>query len=230
MILQNSLYFGFTITLVFYLMGVWMKQKTGWMICNPLLITVIAIITCLVVVKIPYDTYYEGAKYISYFLTPVTVCLAIPLYKQLHLLKQNLVAVGSAILAGVLTNAVVIFLLCMLFQLEQIHYVTILPKSITTAIGMGISEESGGIVSITVLCIMITGLFGGIFGEVVLNIAKIKHPIAKGLALGTASHAIGTSKALELGEVETAMSSLSIAIAGLLTVVVVPLMLQFTHV
>lgn len=230
MLLQDSLYFGFTVTLGFYMLGSWMKQKTGWMICNPLLITVIVIILCLSGMNIPYQTYYEGAKYISYFLTPVTVCLAIPLYKQLRLLRQNLTAVVSAIFAGVMTNAIIIFLLCVVFQLEQVHYVTLLPKSITTAIGMGVSEEAGGIVSITVMCIMITGLFGGIFADVIFKLTKITHPIAKGLALGTASHAIGTSKAIELGEIETAMSSLSIAVAGLLTVVVVPLMLQFTHV
>ena len=151
------------------------------------------------------------------------MCLAIPLYKQLELLKKNFVSVIVAITSGVAASAGSIFLLCTLFGVEHIHYVSFLPKSITTAIGMGVSEEAGGIVTITVVCIIITGIFGNIIAEMLFKVLKIREPIAKGLALGTSAHAIGTSKALELGEVEGAMGSLSIAVAGLMTVIVVPL-------
>lgn len=221
--LQESLYFGFVISILSYLFGVWLKQKLGWAILNPLLVSVVLVIGCLLVFGIDYDTYNSSAKYISYLLTPSTVCLAIPLYKQLELLKKNLLAVGIAILSGVIASAASILALCLMFRLEHLHYVTMLPKSITTAIGMGVSEEAGGMVTITVVCIIITGIFGNIIAEHLFRAAGIRHPIAKGLALGTSAHAIGTAKALELGDVEGAMSSLAIAVAGLLTVVMVPL-------
>lgn len=221
--LQESLYFGFVISILSYLFAVWLKQKLGWAILNPLLVSVVLVIGCLLVFGIDYDTYNSSAKYISYLLTPSTVCLAIPLYKQLELLKKNLLAVGIAILSGVIASAASILALCLMFRLEHLHYVTMLPKSITTAIGMGVSEEAGGMVTITVVCIIITGIFGNIIAEHLFRAAGIRHPIAKGLALGTSAHAIGTAKALELGDVEGAMSSLAIAVAGLLTVVMVPL-------
>ncbi|MEW4414315.1 LrgB family protein [Clostridium sp. AN503] len=222
-ILQESLYFGFVLSLLAYLIGVRLKKKLGWAILNPLLVAVVLVIACLVIFKIDYQTYNYSAKYISYLLTPSTVCLAIPLYKQLELLKKNFVAVAVAILSGVAASAASIFAMCLFFRLEHIHYVTMLPKSITTAIAMGVSEEAGGIVTITVVCIMITGIFGNIAAETIFKLARIREPIARGLALGTSAHAIGTAKALELGEVEGAMSSLSIAVAGLLTVIIVPL-------
>lgn len=220
---QESLYFGFVISILAYLFGIWLKRRLGWAILNPLLVSVVVVIGCLAAMKIDYETYHSSAKYISYLLTPATVCLAIPLYRQLELLKKNLLAVGIAIFSGVVSSAASILVLCLAFGLEHLHYVTMLPKSITTAIGMGVSEEAGGIVTITVVCIIVTGIFGNIVAENLFQIAGIRHPIAKGLALGTSAHAIGTAKALELGEVEGAMSSLAIAVAGLMTVVMVPL-------
>ena len=217
------LYFGLFVSVFAYIIGMWLKKKLGWGILNPLLIAVILVIAFLVGTGIPYAEYNKGASYISYFLTPATVCLAIPLYKQLELLKKNFAAVVIGITSGVLASAASIFMMSMLFKLDHVYYVSLLPKSITTAIGMGVSEEAGGIVTITIVSIILTGIFGNIIGEAWFKLVKIKEPIAKGLALGTASHAIGTAKALELGEVEGAMSSLSIAVAGLMTVVVVPL-------
>ena len=129
----------------------------------------------------------------------------------------------AAIFAGVLTSAGSIFALCLAFGLGHQHYVTLLPKSITTAIGMGISEEAGGIVTLTVMSIILTGVLGNMAGEAVLKLLRVRHPVAKGLAMGTSAHAVGTAKALEMGEIEGAMSSLSIAVAGLMTVIVVPL-------
>lgn len=221
--LQESLYFGFVVSILAYLFGIWLKKKLGWAVLNPLLVSVVIVIGCLLVFRIDYDTYNYSARYISYLLTPSTVCLAIPLYKQLELLKKNLVAVGVAILSGVIASAGSIFVLCLAFRLGHLHYVTMLPKSITTAIGMGVSEEAGGMVTITVVCIIITGIFGNIIAENLFKLTGISHPIAKGLALGTSAHAIGTAKALEMGDVEGAMSSLAIAVAGLMTVVMVPL-------
>ena len=219
----QSLYFGVVVSLLTYWLGMWLKKKLGWAVLNPILVSVAVVIFLLKVLKVDYEVYNEGAKYISYLLTPATVCLAIPLYKQLELLKKNLTAVAAAILAGVASSAVSIFALCLLFRMEHVYYVTLLPKSITTAIGMGVSEEAGGIVTITVVCIIVTGILGNMIGETVFKLIRLESPIAKGLALGTSAHAVGTAKALELGEIEGAMSSLSVAVAGLLTVLAVPL-------
>lgn len=218
------LYFGMFVSVAAYLIGVWLKKKLGWAILNPLLVAVLLVIALLKLTGISYAEYNEGAGYISYFLTPATVCLAIPLYKQLDLLKKNFTAVMAGIASGVAGSAASIFVMALLFRLEHVHYVSLLPKSITTAIGMGVSEEAGGIVTLTVVSIIVTGIIGNIAADVWFKAIGVKEPIAKGLALGTAAHAIGTSKALELGEVEGAMSSLAIAVAGLLTVFVVPLM------
>lgn len=221
--IRKSLYLGVVISLLAYLFGIWLKKKTGWAILNPLLVAVVVVIGALQLFRIDYPVYNYSAKYISYLLTPATVCLAIPLYRQMEVLKRNLAAVMIAILSGVAASAATIFILCLAFNLEHVHYVTLLPKSITTAIGMGVSQEAGGIVTITVVSIMITGISGNIFAETIFKLLNISHPIARGLALGTSAHAVGTAKALELGELEGAMSSLAIAVSGLLTVVIVPL-------
>ncbi len=220
---RESLYFGVVVSLLTFWFGTWLKKKLGWAILNPILVSVTMIIFLLKLLSIDYPAYNEGAKYISYLLTPATVCLAIPLYRQLSLLRQNLAAVAVAIFSGVIASAASIFALCLLFKLDHIYYVTLLPKSITTAIGMGVSEEAGGIVTLTVVCIIVTGILGNIIGEGIFKLLHLDNPIARGLALGTSAHAVGTAKALELGEIEGAMSSLSVAVAGLMTVVVVPL-------
>ena len=222
-ILSHSSYFGFMLTCLTYMAGMWVKKKGKLAIFQPLLVASLLCIAILSLTHVEYQSFNTGASKISYMLTPATVCLAVPLYKQLKLLKENLVAVIGGILAGVLANCLVIFALCVFFRLDHTYYVTYLPKSITTAIGMGVSEEAGGIVSLTVVCIVITGILGNIIGEFIMKLAMVKEPIARGLALGTAAHAIGTAKALELGEIEGAMSSLSVAVAGLITVVAVPI-------
>lgn len=217
--IEHSLFFGPVISLAVYEGGLLLKRKYKLAVLNPLLITAIVLIAFLALTNVEYESYNESAKYISYFLTPATVALAVPLYEQLKLLKENLAAVLCGLLTGVLTSLVSIFLLSKLFGLNHEQYVTLLPKSITTAIGMGVSEEMGGITAITVAVICVTGMIGDITSEWLSKILKIRHPIAKGLALGTASHAMGTAKAMEMGEVEGAMGSLAIVTAGLLTVV-----------
>lgn len=218
-ILGNSVYFGVTVSIIGYAIGTFLKKKLKWSILNPLLISIIFVIIVLQVLGVDYESYNASAKYLSYLLTPATVCLAIPLYQQLELLKKNLLAVMLGIISGVLSSLGSVLGMAYLFGLSHEHYVTLLPKSITTAIGIGVSEELGGISTITVAAIIVTGVLGNIIGEQVCKLFRIKEPIAVGLALGTSAHAIGTSKALELGEIQGAMSSLSIAVAGLLTVV-----------
>ncbi len=217
-LLEQSVFFGAVISIAAYEVGSLLKKKYHRAFLNPLLISVAVTMAVLLACRIDYDTYYEGAKYLSYLLTPATVCLAVPMYEQLELLKKNFKAVMAGIISGVLTSLLCILAMAVVFGLDHETYVTLLPKSITTAIGMGVSEELGGYVTITVATIVITGVLGNIIGEGVCRLFRIREPIARGVALGTASHAIGTARAMEMGEIEGAMSSLSIAVAGLLTV------------
>lgn len=217
--LIDSVFFGAVISLAAYEVGLLIKKKFKLAVLNPLLIGTICVMAVLSLLQVDYSHYSESASYISYLLTPATVCLAVPLYRQLTLLKNNIRAVAGGIASGVLASLVSVFLLAKLFGLSHEQYVTLLPKSITTAIGLGISEELGGIPTITVAVIIVTGILGNVIAEFVFKLFRIEEPIAKGLALGTASHAIGTAKAMEMGEVEGAMSSLAIAVAGLVTVI-----------
>ena len=216
--LEDSLCAGVTLSLLAYLLGVVLKKKFKCAIFNPLLISIVITIVVLVTAHVDYDVYNQGASYLSWFLTPATVCLAIPLYEQWKLLKKNIKAVLLGIIAGVLTSLGTVWVLAEIMGLSHKQYVTLLPKSITTAIGMGVSEELGGYVTITVAVIVVTGVLGNIFGELICKIFRITDPIARGLSIGSASHAIGTAKAMELGEIEGAMSSLAIAVAGIFTV------------
>lgn len=216
--MQNSVFWGVALSFVAYGIGMLLQKKFRLAIFNPLLISVILIMFFLNISKTDYKVYQEGADVISYFLTPATVCLAIPLYEQMELLKKNFKAIMIGILSGVLTSLVSVLAMSVFFGLNHKEYTTLLPKSITTAIGMGVSEELGGYVTLTVAIIIITGILGSILAEVACKVFHITEPIAKGVAIGTASHAIGTSKAMEMGETEGAISGLSIAVAGLLTV------------
>ena len=216
---NNSVFFGVMLSLLAYGIGALLKQKFKLAIFNPLLIAVIIVIAVLAVSGIDYKVYNEGAKYISYLLTPATICLAIPLYEQFELLKSNWKAIAVGIFSGVLASLGSILAMAVLFGFTHQEYVSFLPKSITTAIGMGVSEELGGFVTITVAVIIITGILGNIIAEYVCKLFHITDPIAKGIGIGSASHAIGTAKAMEMGEIEGAMSSLSIAVSGIITVV-----------
>ena len=215
------------ISLLAYGAGSLLQNRFKLALFNPLLISVAATIAVLAAAGIDYDVYYSGAQYLSYLLTPATVCLAVPLYEKLEVLKKNWRAILIGIVSGVLTTLLCILAMSLMFGLSHEEYVTLLPKSITTAIGMGVSEELGGYVTLTVAVIIITGVLGNIFAPLICRVFRIREPIAKGIAIGTSSHAVGTAKAMEMGEVEGAMSSLSIAISGLLTVVGASVFAQF---
>ena len=218
-LLSTSVFFGLFLTLATYVLAMGIKKRLKSGLVNPLLIAIIFCIAVLLVFKIDYETYNRGAKYISVLLTPATVCLAVPLYTQIEKLKKNFKAIMIGILSGVLTSLGSILLMAKIFGFSHEEFVTFLPKSITTAIGMSVSEELGGYVAITVTVIILTGVLGNIICEAVLKLFGIRNRIAKGIAIGTASHAIGTSKAMEIGEIEGAMSSLSIVVSGILTVI-----------
>lgn len=214
----GSLFFGMFISVLAYEIGLLIKKKWKLAILNPLLISILMVMAFLILTGIEYDSYNSSAKYLSYLLTPATVCLAIPLYRELAQLKKNYKAILVGVVAGVLTSLVSVLLLSIVFGFTHEQYVTLLPKSITTAIGMGVSEELGGITNITVAAIIITGILGNMMAELVCRIFRIDEPVARGLAIGSASHAIGTAKAMQMGETEGAISSLAIAVAGVITV------------
>lgn len=221
--MENSLYIGFLISLASYAMGVWLRKKTGLPFVNPLLVSILLVIGFLLLTGVSYNSYAAGSEIISYLLTPATICLALPLYQQFNLLKKNWKAVVAGLVSGVLSSLVCILLMALLFKFDHNTYVTFLPKSITTAIGIGVAEEYGGYVSLAVIVIVITGVIGNVLAEAVLKLFRIEEPIAKGIAIGSSSHAVGTTKAMELGQIEGAMSSLSIVVCGLLTVILAPL-------
>ena len=216
---ENSLFFGAAVSLVAYEIGLLLKKKFKLAIFNPLLIAILCVMAVLMILDVDYETYNEGGQYISYLLTPATICLAVPLYQQVELLKKNYRAVLIGILSGVLASLCSVLLLALVFHFDHADYVTFLPKSITTAIGIGVSEELGGHVSVTVVVIIITGVIGNIFAEKFLKLLCIKEPIAKGIAIGCSAHALGTAKAMEMGTIEGAMSSLSIVVCGVMTVI-----------
>ena len=218
-IFVSSAYFGVVLSIGAFLVGRALQKRFKHPLCNPLLIAIVLVILFLLVFHVDYESYQSSAKLLSSLLTPATVCLAIPLYEQFELLKKNVKAVLAGIASGVLSSLCCVLVLALLFRLDHASYVTFLPKSITTAIGMGVSEELGGYISITVAVIIISGILGNIFAESACKLFRITEPIARGVAIGSASHAIGTAKAMELGEIEGAMSSLSIVISGLLTVI-----------
>ena len=211
------------ISLLAYELGFILQKKTKWAIFNPLLIAMLLVISFLTIFQIDYSIYQEKTKYISFLLTPATVCLAIPLYEKMQILKKNWKAIMVGIGVGVLTSMGSIVCLAKLMKISYEQYVTLLPKSITTAIGIGVVNEFGGYETITVATIILTGIVGNICAEPICRIFKIKNPIAKGVAIGTGAHVIGTTKAMEMGEIEGAMSSLSIVVAGMMTVILAPL-------
>lgn len=217
--LSNAAYFGVTLSLTAYAVGLWAKKKVNRPFVNPLLISAVLVIGTLLLLDVDYEAYNEGAKYLSYLLTPATVCLAIPLYQQIELLKKYRAAVLGGVAAGALASLFSVLGLSALFGLTHEQYVSLLPKSVTTAIGMGVSEELGGIVTLTVAAIVLTGVLGAVIGESVCRMFRIRNRIAVGLAFGTSAHAVGTSRALEIGEIEGAMSSLAIVVCGLITTV-----------
>lgn len=216
---QNSVFFGVFISLSAYGLGLLLKRKTGWSLMNPLLFSIIIVIGVLLLTGVSYEQYSASANIISYLLTPATVCLAVPLYQQVELLKKNTRAVMIGTIAGVLASLCSVLLLSLFFHFDHTTYITFLPKSITTAIGIGIAEELGGDVSVTAVVIIITGVLGNIFAEKFLRLLCIHEPIARGIAIGSSSHAIGTARAMEMGAIEGAMSSLSIVVCGILTVI-----------
>lgn len=222
--LLESQFFGLFLSLAFFQLARWLNRKAGREVISPLLFATLLCIAVLLVFDIDFEVYNRGAQYLDVLLTPATICLAIPLYRQYELLRRNAVAVLAGSVAGVAAHMAGCLLMLAAFRLEAAEFITLLPKSITTAIGKSLSAELGGYPAITMAAIMITGLFGAAIAPALLRLFRVRDPLAQGLAIGTASHAAGTSTAVQMGEVQGAASSLAIVVTGLLTVVAAPLL------
>lgn len=226
-LLQQCASWGVFVTLVAYAIGVVINRKTGWALFNPLLLGSIFVIVFLRCFAIPYAEYSASAAPVNWLMAPATVSLAIPLYEKWELLEKNVGAILVSILAGVITSLGSVLAMVWILNMEHAHAVTLLPKSVTTAIGMDIAETLGGTAPLAGAVIILTGIAGSLLAESVCKIFHITDPVAKGLALGTSSHAVGTSKALQMGEVEGAISGLAIAVAGVLTALLAPMAANF---
>lgn len=222
--LLESQFFGLFLSLAFFQLARWLNRKAGREVISPLLFATLLCIAVLLVFDIDFEVYNRGAQYLDVLLTPATICLAIPLYRQYELLRRNAVAVLAGSVAGVAAHMAGCLLMLAVFRMEAAEFITLLPKSITTAIGKSLSAELGGYPAITMAAIMITGLFGAAIAPALLRLFRVRDPLAQGLAIGTASHAAGTSTAVQMGEVQGAASSLAIVVTGLLTVIAAPLL------
>ena len=224
--LESISLFPVLLTLGTYQFGLWCQKKTRHALCNPLLIATILSIAVLAATGFDPKVYQTGTAGISWLLTPATVCLAVPLYEQLKVLKKHLPAILVGVVSGVVTSLLSIFLLCRLFRLEDVVTISLLPKSITTAIALALTEQSGGISALTTFAIVITGILGNLSGSAFCKLMKLTDPVAQGVGFGTASHVIGTSRAMEVDPLTGAVSSLSLAVAGILTAILFPVMLM----
>lgn len=220
----SSAYFGLFLTMAAFQLARFINKRLGKDVLNPLVFATLLCCAVLLLGGIDYDVYYQGAQYLDILLTPATICLAIPLYRQFTLLRRNAGAVIAGCAAGVAAHMLGCALMLLIFRLDGAQYISLLPKSITAAIGKSLSGELGGYPAITMATIMITGHFGALIAPIFPKLVHITDPLAQGLAIGTSSHAAGTSRAVELGEIQGAASGLAIVVAGLMTVIAAPLM------
>ena len=206
--------FGVILTILFFNIGIYIQKKTNKPIFNPLLIAILGIILFLSITKIPYESYKLGGDRINFFLGPVTIVLAVPLYKQFDLFKKYLLEILIGISCGVVVSFISVKLIGHFTNADVDIINSLIPKSITTPMGISLTKTLSGVEAITVV-------------SIIFKIGKINNPVAKGIALGTSAHALGTTKALEMGEVEGAMSGLSIGISGIITVILIPIIINF---
>ncbi len=215
--LLSSPFFGLTLTAAAWCFGCWVQKKTGMLLCNPLLIAVALIIAVLSVFRIPYETYSAGGNFIHLMLGPVTAVLALNIYNQRAILRENFLPVLAGCLVGSLTSLASVLALCKLFHVDEALTASLMPKSVTTAIAMGIAESHGGVAGIAAAAVMVAGITGAVFAPLFAKLFHITEPVAEGLAIGACSHALGTTRALEIGPVQGAMSSIAICVCGILT-------------
>lgn len=215
----SSPLFGILLTFVSYLIGLKVQKRFSTPLANPLIVAVVLSVSVLLALDIPLSHFQIGGSYITLFLGPATATLALSIYRQYSVLKENLLPVLAGTAVGSAVSMSSVLFLCQLFHLDEIMAKSLLAKSVTTAIAIEITAQQGGISSITVAAVVLTGIMGAVFSPLLIKLLRVKDPVAAGLAIGTASHALGTTKALQIGEVEGAMSSIAIGTAGLVTVI-----------
>lgn len=221
-LLTENILFGLVISLLAFEIGLFIYKKTKIPVFNPLLIAIILVIGFLITFDVSIEAYNAGGQFINMFLGPATVVLAVPLYKQLKLLKKYLIPITIGILIGSAVSISSVVWMGNVLGMEDILTMSLISKSVTTPIGIEITNQLGGLAPVTVLAIVVSGIIGAVIGPLICKIFRINDRVAVGIAIGTASHAVGTTKAFELGETEGAMSSLSIGIAGVMTVFLAP--------
>lgn len=216
--LLYSPYFGVIATIFAYQAGISIQKKVKHPLANPILIAVLLICTLLVIMDIPLEAYQEGGNLIYLFLAPATAALAVPIYKNWQILRLNWKPIIAGTMAGSFSSIVIVFALCKLFKLEESLTLSLLSKSVTTPIAVGITEQLGGIVPIAIAAVIFSGITGNIMAPFLVKVFRVEEPVAQGIGIGTASHAIGTTRAITIGELQGAMSGLAIGLSGLWTV------------
>ena len=215
------------VTLIAYQFGLTLQKKFKSPLCNPSLISVVIVLVFLSLTGTPYSQYKQGTAYISWLMTPATVCLAIPMYEQLQILKRNFPMMLVGIISGSVTCIAMVLVFAVVFRFDSVLLASLLPKSITSAIGVPLSEMAGGLASVTTAAIILSGIFASMLGTTFCKLYRLTNPVAQGVAFGTASHVVGTTKAAELSQLTGAVSSLSLTLAGLISVVILSFFAQF---
>ncbi|WP_071130128.1 LrgB family protein [Enterococcus timonensis] len=224
--LTSNPLFGLVLSIGVFLLASRLFKRFPYPFFNPLVVSTVVIILFLKLTGISYDDYYEGGKMLNTLITPATVALGIPLYNTLHLLKRHARSILVGIVTGSLISGVMMILFGRLFRLEDAVLISVVPKNVTTAIALELAEGLGGISAVTLVMVIFTGISGSIMSPFILKLFRVTDPVAQGIALGSTAHAIGTARAMELGEVQGAMSGLSIGVTGTITVFVMPVLLN----
>lgn len=224
--LENK-YLLIALTFVVYLCAQLLQRRTGLAFLNPILLTIVVLIVVLLGAGIDYETYEEGGSYIDFWLKPAVVALGVPLYRQLESIKKQLLPILVAELAGCIAGIVSVVVVAELFGASRDVIVSLAPKSVTTPIAMEVAQTMNGIPALTAAVVVCTGIFGGMAGFRLMRITKVKSPIAQGLSIGTAAHAVGTSSAMDVGYRYGAFSSLGLTLNGLFTAMLSPFILSY---
>lgn len=226
----DNQYFGIVLSFAAYEIGKWINKKLKTPIANPLLISILLIIGFLSITGIDYEYYKKGGDFIAFFIGPATVAMVLDLYANLDTLKKNILPILVGVGFGTIFSFVLAISLSKIFQIDKNLVASLIPQSITTAIAISLSEEYQGIIGLTAIVVVIRGVSGAVFAPIVMKIFRIKDPVAQGVAIGTSSHAVGTSQARLMGEIQGAMSGLSIAIAGITAVIIMPIAMKLVEI
>ena len=225
----DNQYFGIILSFAAYEIGKWINQKLKTPLANPLLIAIILIIGFLSITGIDYEYYKKGGDFIAFFIAPATVAMVLDLYANIETLKKNIIPIFVGVGSGTIFSFIIAMFLSKIFQIDRNLISSLLPQSVTTAIAISLSDEYQGIIGLTAIAVVIRGVSGAVFAPLVMKIFKIKDPVAQGVAIGTSSHAVGTSQARLMGKVQGAMSGLSIAVAGITAVIIMPLAMKLAE-